>query len=243
MITASLIVAVFWIVPFALGGRFRLGASPSRRAWLSAAGGTAIAYVFVDLLPEMQRMQETFSTAAAGRAFPFPHYRVYTAALAGFVLFYTLENMAAATRPEPSEQAEQDRPLVYWLHIGGFAVYCGLMGYLLREDADSRELSLVPYGLAMFCHFWVVDHALRAEHGPPYDRAGRWVLASAILAGWALAAMRVSSDLVVPTLMGLIAGGVVINSVKEELPEKGQGRVVPFVLGAFGYALLLLLLE
>jgi hypothetical protein len=246
MVTASLVVALFWILPFALGGRFRLGASPSRRAWLSAAGGTAIAYVFVDLLPEMQRMQERFSTAAAeaGRAFPFPHYRVYTAALAGFVLFYALEHMAAASRPEGrADHAEQDRPVVFWAHVCGFAIYCGLMGYLLREDADSRALSLVPYGLAMFCHFWIVDHSLRTEHGAQYDRSGRWVVAGGILAGWALAALHLSSEFVLPTLLGLIAGGVVINSVKEELPEKGEGRVVPFVLGAFGYALLLLLLE
>ena len=244
MVTASLVVAVFWILPFVLGGRLRLGARPSRRAWLSAAGGTAIAYVFIDLLPEMQRMQERFSTAAAGRQFPFPHYRVYSAALAGFVLFYALEHLAAATRPSGSEaRAEQDRPVVFWLHVSGFAIYCGLMGYLLREDAEGRELSLVPYGLAMFCHFWIVDHSLRVEHGQQYDRSGRWVVAAGILAGWTLAALRVSSDLILPTLMGLIAGGVVINSVKEELPEKGEGRVLPFVIGAFGYALLLLLLD
>jgi hypothetical protein len=51
MAAASLIVALGWIFPFAVGGRFRLGASPSRRAWLSAAGGTAIACVFVDVGP------------------------------------------------------------------------------------------------------------------------------------------------------------------------------------------------
>jgi len=242
MVTASLIVALVWILPFAVGRRFRLGASPSRRAWLSAAGGTAIAYVFVDLLPEMQRMQEIFSTAATGRAFPFPHYRVYTAALAGFVFFYALENLAAATRPADSEAAEQDRPSVYAFHVGGFALYCGLMAYLLREDADSRALAIWPYGLAMFCHFWIVDHSLRQEHGRRYDRSGRWVIAGAILVGWLVAAMGVGSDLIVPTLMGIIAGGVVINSVKDELPEKGHGRVGPFVAGAFGYALLLLML-
>ena len=93
----------------------------------------------------------------------------------------------------------------------------------------------------MFCHFWIVDHALRREHGRPYDRVGRWLLAAGILAGWGVAALGASSDLVVPTLMGLIAGGVVLNSVKEELPEKGQAKVVPFVAGALGYALLLIL--
>jgi hypothetical protein len=34
-----------------------------------------------------------------------------------------------------------------------------------------------------------------------------------------------------------------MNSIKEELPEKGEGRIWPFVFGAFGYALLLLMIE
>jgi hypothetical protein len=42
-------------------------------------------------------------------------------------------------------------------------------------------------------------------------------------------------------LFGFIAGGVVINSVKGELPEEGEGRFWPFCLGAGGYALLLIL--
>jgi len=240
MVTATLIIALIWMLPFVLGYRFRLGARPLRRAWLSAAGGMAIAYVFVDLLPEMQRSQDSFSAAAAGREFPFPHYRVYTSALIGFLLFYALENMAVVTRPEEAAGGEQDRPVVYWSHITGFAVYCGLMGYLLRADADRRVLSLAAYAVAMFCHFWIVDHSLRAEHGARYDRSGRWMLAGGIAAGWVLAASGLSSDLVLPTLMGFIAGGVVINSVKGELPEQGQARVVPFVAGACGYALLLL---
>jgi hypothetical protein len=241
MVMLSLIVALCWTVPFMLGGRLRLGASPSRRAWLSAAGGTAIAYVFVDLLPEMQRMQGIFSDASAGQPFPFPHYRVYSSALIGFVFFYALENLAVTTRPAQREGAEQDRPLVYWFHVGGFAVYGALMAYLLREDADARALAMVPYGVAMFCHFWIVDHALREEHGPRYDRSGRWLMTAGILAGWTVAALRVTSDLVLPTLMGFIAGGIVINSVKGELPEQGHARVGPFVAGAFGYALVLLM--
>lgn len=240
----SLIVALCWVLPFAFGGRVRFGGSRSRRAWLSAAGGSAIAYVFVDLLPEMQHMQERFSAAAAttGRAFPFPHYRVYTSALAGFLLFYSLEHIVAASRSPVDGERREERGAIYWAQILGFAVYGGLMAYLLREDADSRALALVPYGFAMFCHLWIVDHALREEHGRRYDESGRWVMAGGIVAGWIVAAAELSDELILPTLMGFIAGGVVLNSVKGELPEEGEARVGPFVAGAVGYALLLLLL-
>lgn len=239
MTTAAAVIALCWIVPFAIGGR--VPAIGHRRRWLSAAGGSAVAYVFVDLLPEMQHMQERFLSAASDHAFPFPAYRVYTSALVGFVLFYALEHIAAASRPESGEgRSREERPIVYWLQIGGFATYCGLMSYLLREEADARALSIVPYGVAMFCHFWVVDHALRKEHGAAYDRSGRWIVAAGIAAGWIVASLELSSDLILPTLMGFIAGGVVLNSVKGELPEEGEARMVPFVAGAFGYALVLL---
>ena len=241
MPTIAAAIALIWILPFACGGRVRLGSSVHRRRWLSAAGGSAVAYVFVDLLPEMQRMQERFLAASTGRAFPFPAYRVYSSALVGFVLFYALEHVAAASRPGRGEGGSlEERPIVYWVQIAGFAVYCGLMGYLLREDAATRALSIVPYGFAMFCHFWIVDHALRKEHGAAYDRSGRWIVAAGIVAGWIAAGLELASDLILPTVMGFIAGGVVLNSVKGELPEDGEARMVPFVAGAFGYGLLLL---
>ena len=185
---ASAIVALVWMLPFCVGGRFHMVPSRARRAWMSAAGGTAIAYVFVDLLPEMQRMQERFSLGAVNRGLPFPEYRVHASALIGFVFFYALESMAAATRRE-GDAVEQDRPIVTWFHIGGFAVYCGLMAYLLREDADRGGWTLPAYAVAMFCHFWIVDHALRREHGEPYNRFGRWLLAGGVLAGWIVAAL------------------------------------------------------
>ena len=239
----SLVAAFSFLLPLALGKSLRIADSRSRRGWLSAGGGIAIAYVFVDLLPQMSRMQETFSAASSGLSLPIPEYRVYTSALAGFVLFYSLENLAAFSRPGRKEKGEEKCSPACWVHILGFALYSALLGYLLHEESRQEGFSLLLYSLAMFFHFWIVDHSLRREHGGPYDRLGRWLLASGVLAGWVFGAFGFFSELLVPTLMGFIGGGVVINSVKEELPEKGEGRVFPFVLGAFGYALLLLLVE
>jgi hypothetical protein len=48
-------------------------------------------------------------------------------------------------------------------------------------------------------------------------------------------------DPVTGFLLGLVAGGVMANTVISELPRQRQGRLVPFVLGAVVYAFFLLL--
>ena len=239
----SFAAILLWMMPFVMGRHFRLGASIARRSLLSAAGGISVAYVFVDIMPQMNRMQEIVYKTSAELPLPFLSYRVYIFALIGFVTFYALENMVAVSRPQRQASLQEDTPFVCWVHIFGFALYSVLMGYLLSVETERTLGSLVLYSLAMFVHFWVVDHSLRMEHGDFYDYFGRWIIASAVLAGWTLGIAGVSSDYVLPTLMGFLGGGVVINSIKEELPEKGEGRVLPFVFGAFGYALLLLLIE
>ena len=238
----SIAAVLIWMVPFLLGGRLRLGASIGRRGLLSAAGGISVAYVFVDILPEMARMQAVFASASFGYPFPFPNYRVYTSALIGFITFYSLENMIVASRADRQVESGEGSPLVCWVHVFGFAFYSALVGYLLQIEEAQRLSSFVLYTLAMFFHFWLVDHSLRMEHDAFYDSFGRWVIAAAVLAGWTLGIVGVSSDFVLPTVMGFLGGGVVVNSIKKELPEKGDGRALPFVLGALGYALLLLLI-
>ena len=239
MVMLSLIVALCWTVPFMLGGHLRLGASPSRRAWLSAAGGTAIAYVFVDLLPEMQRMQGIFSEASAGRPFPFPHYRVYSSALIGFVFFYALENLAVRTRPAQVEGAERRRTDRRW--STGFtsagSPSTALMAYLLRGrrrpgagDGALRGrdvLSLLARG-----------SCVAEEHGPRYDRSGRWLMSADPQDGWSRAARHLRPR----------PADARASSWRRRHPTASRGncrrkatRELAFRRGAFGYALVLLM--
>jgi hypothetical protein len=235
----SFAAVLLWLIPFLAGEHLRWGASTHRRRWLSLAAGIAIAYVFVDLLPQMNRMQEAFTAAAEGKGLPLPEFRVHASALLGLILFYTLQNMVSVSRAQP----EGVSPLFRRLDICGYAAYCGLMSYLLVMDAKSSLVSLALYGMAMFFHFWLVDHSLRREYAEIYDRRGRWVIVIGILAGWVVGISGLASDVWVPTLLGFVGGGVVMNSLRAELPEKGKGRALPFVLGAVGYALLLMTIE
>lgn len=236
----SFSVALLWMLPFALGRHLHLGSSAARRGFLSVAAGASIAYVFIDLLPELARMQELFSQLPGGQREVFFGYRVYISMLVGFVALYALDNFVASS-PEGGVSLADEVPIFRWAHVGGFAVYAALMGFLVEDESHRSTGSFALYGLAIFFHFWIVDHSLREVHDAFYEDYGRWLVAGATLAGWTVGVAGVSAEAVLPSLMGLVAGGVVVNGVKEELPGKGQGRVVPFVAGAFGYALLLLL--
>jgi zinc transporter ZupT len=59
--------------------------------------------------------------------------------------------------------------------------------------------------------------------------------------GWAVGAVTTISEFAIGFLFAFLAGGVVLNVLKEELPEERQSRFAPFALGAAGYGALLLM--
>ena len=68
------------------------------------------------------------------------------------------------------------------------------------------------------------------------------MLAAAIIAGWGVGLATEIGEAAIGVLFAFLAGGVVLNVLKEELPEERRSRFLPFLIGASGYALLLLLL-
>ena len=63
-----------------------------------------------------------------------------------------------------------------------------------------------------------------------------------IIVGWAVGLSMKISEAMIGVLFAFLAGGVILNVLKEELPEEKQSRFWPFALGAGVYTVLLLLL-
>lgn len=242
-ILPSLAVVILLAATFILGGHLEIGMKTRRRRWLSVSSGIAVAYAFIQLLPEMGEAQRAFSEVASGGRLLFPEQRVYTSALAGFIFMYGLENLVSRTRQRRRKEqvTEGKEDLVYWLHIGGFAAYGGLVSYLMVDQGRRGLTFLALYFVAMFLHFLGVDHSLRREHGALYDRSGKWILAGVVLAGWIVGSSTSIPVTYLATLQGLVGGGVVVSSAIMELPKENEGRFWPFVAGAVGYALIILL--
>jgi hypothetical protein len=237
----AFLVALVLCAVYVVAGQLSILEMQFPRRWLSLAAGVSVAYVFVDILPEMGARHRAF-VAAAGQGLLFAEQRIYIAALLGFLFFYSLEHLVVASRVHdaPPGGTETNR-LAFLLHIGGYALYSWLIGYLLMNRAIRSWLSLGLYAAAMSLHFAVVGNALVREHGHAYHRRGRWLLAASVLAGWLTSAMAPVAEIVISRLFAFVAGGVVMTSMNEELPREREGRFWWFVLGSTGYAIVLLL--
>jgi hypothetical protein len=211
---------------------------PRSRA-LSAAGGVSVGYVFVHLLPEVAEAQTAVDHAARGVLTSFERH-AWVAALAGLLVFYGLERAAVATR-RGKPDGDGPVPAVFLLSVISFAAYNGIVGYLVvrrAEDAPAGEVVL--FGLALGLHFIVNDLGLRHHYRARYDGTGRPVLVGAILAGWLAGVAVDASEAVLGLVVAFLAGGIVLNVLKEEVPEERDSRFLPLAAGAVVYAALLL---
>lgn len=222
------------------GTRFRFLAGVPRSIWLSAAGGVSVAYVFLHLFPELSEGQEHIERAFPGEAFLRHH--VYIMALFGLAVFYGLERTVVSNRKDKKEETGNSKPTagVFWLHIGSFALYNALIGYILFQREEGPVQELVLFSIAMALHFIVNDFGLWEHHRERYQQKGRWVLVVALIVGWGIGYLVQLSHTLVVMVLAFVGGGVVLNVLKEELPEERKSRFWAFALGAGLYAVLLL---
>ena len=241
---ATLATAVLFAVIFLFGAKIPQPNWIQRhhRKALSFGAGVSVAYVFIHLLPELETAREVFVRITEHRNLPFPEHRVYFAAMIGFMSFYGLEHMVAWSRKsgkDKSEKTKAARP-VFWLHIGGFGIYVWLVSYLMVRSLEEGTVPLAFYAIAMAFHFLLLEHSLRNEHASSFDRTGKYVIALASLAGWAIGmAMDLPKTMVI-TLLGFISGAIIMNTLIMELPREKEGRFWPFAIGAILYTAILL---
>ena len=268
---AALLATVPLVLVHALSSRLgRLDGAPRHRL-LSAAGGVPVAYVFLSLLPGLGRGQAALEQLGPASPLAALSDHVYLVALTSFLAFYGLERLAnghpsasPAVGPpargpagRASHAAPNARPdaapngssgvapgaVVFWLHLGSFALTNALTGFLLVQRARLGARPLAVFAGAMTLWFLVNDRGLHAHYGARYAGVGRWVLALALLGGWAAGAFAARPPGLVPILLqAVIAGSVLLNVLSAEVPRDRYSKFWPFALGAAAYGVLLLAL-
>ena len=243
----ALVAALVLAAVHLFSARLRFLDGVPRSAWLSAFAGISVAYVFIHLVPELAEGQEAIEgrgEATGEREAPllgFLEHHVYLVALLGLVVFYGVEKHSLKERRARRDRTGEDRTSdeAFWLSISSFAVYNALIGYLLLRGELERLHELAIFTFALAVHFVVNDFGLREHHKHAYDTLGRWVVAGGVLVGWIIGVTTDVPERVIALVIAFIAGGVVLNVFKEELPGERLARFAPFVAGAVLYAALL----
>jgi hypothetical protein len=222
VVIAGVSVAALAAVLVLAGNINALRGTPRSR-WLSFAGGVAVAYVFLQLLPELTRAQQN-TAEQHGRGPWLREHLLFLVSLAGAATLFGIERAAKRTKQTRKERGAEERAAawVFWLHAALMSVYVAFIAYLLFDRERPAEVAVL--GLVMALHFSGIAVALADDYRSLYSTRGRWLLAAAVLAGGIYSYLATLPETVHHLVLSVLAGAVIFSVIKEEIPPEQQSR-------------------
>lgn len=242
MIIPSLLAIVILCLTHIFVNKLRLSGLP-RSKWLSIAGGISVTYIFLQSFPELQEFQERINQHEIFTIPGFREFEIYLISLLGLTFFYGLENKtkkSTESAREPDEGKVERTVGIFRIHIISFAVYNFIIGYLLLSREETSTAGIMIYTTAMAFHFIVTDHSMEDHFRENYKKRGRWILVAALFLGWLTSLLFHIPEGYVGIIFAFVAGGIIMNVLKEELPKERESNLLAFCAGVFGYSILLI---
>ncbi len=202
-----------------------------RKPILSFAGGASVAYVTVHLLPEFQKAQKEFNEIMHIPQ-QYEGYSLFLVATVGFLAFYSINHFVQSSKPN------QPRTAVFTIHIGAFVIYNSFIGYYLIKGLKQEPKAVIIFTAVFILHLMVNDVGLRLDHKKRYDPWGSLILAISVVAGWLLGFFVTLPIFIFALWFSWLAGGILLNTIKEELPKERKSKLLPFFLGTVLSAIL-----
>lgn len=200
---------------------------------MSLLSGGSVAYVFLHLVPELTHYHDVVQKANLPNWIESFDYVAYIISLIGIAIFYGIDQLNEKSREKNEQTNNLTRPRkrVFLLHIGTFALYNGLIGYLLPHLSGESIAAYAIYFIVFSFHFLANNRILHLTHEDLYTKAGRWILAFSVFLGWLLSETTHTNELTVALLSSFLTGGLVLNILNDELPEQKKSSFLFFVLG------------
>ncbi len=235
-----------------LCGRLPLIHRVGHSNWLSFSGGVAVAYVFESLLPKLGEWQGLITKPEKAKAAvpkacqdlglleycgdlsKFINYEIFLLALAGVVFFLWVDWVVQARQEKLGEAGAAGD--LFGLHIGIFAAYNMLIGYITAHNILPGRFVQVLLVIALALHFLGVNHTLWIHYRERFDGVGRWVFAAALWFGWVLGVMTEFAEAIYIGMYSFLAGAIIVNVFNDELPNRHEGQFWPFLSGVLIYS-------
>lgn len=158
----------------------------------------------------------------------FSEVAIFGVAFTGFLIFFISEHAALHSRRRTATETGQ--------HIDSVAASNGI--FVIHFSILSLLSLLIAYNL----RFFGADRTMEVHHRYLFNRYGRYFLSIMPLTGWSLSVLFPERQSEAAVLLAFIAGAVLFNVIKDEVPGAESGEPKFFIAGALIYAAVLLLL-
>lgn len=235
----AFIATLILIISHYLSPWFANHLSGNGKSFVSFAGGTAVAYVFLHMLPDLVEYNEPMGKFLISSDWltPFSELTIYIVALLGFLIYYGLELKA-----ESYQALEKDASAAYGLHLGMFCLYNFLITYTMSLRAQTNISATILFTISMALHFVLTDRKFSRLYPLQFDHLGRFILILFLFVGWLSSVIfDPVSVVMVAFMVAFLAGSVLLNVFREELPSTGLMSYCWFTLGAAAITVILLL--
>lgn len=209
------------------------------RGFVSFSGGVAVAYVFLQMLPDLVEYNKPIGQYLLKNHWltSFTELLIYIVALLGFLIYYGLEVAAERYR-----NRGDNNKWVYGLHLSMFCLYNFLITYTMSLRVVSSITATILFTVAMALHFILTDQKFCRFYKFQFNHFGRFLLIAALLFGWICSVIFDPVNVFIVALMvAFLAGSVLLNVFREELPADGTTSYFWFMSGALIVAIVLLL--
>lgn len=209
------------------------------KAFVSFAGGVAVSYVFLHMLPNLVEYNKPMGEFLSSHLWltGFTELLIYIVALCGFLIYYGLDLLVERYQLTQNK----DKP-VYELHLGMFCLYNFLITYTMALRAALSMTATLLFTFAMALHFVLTDKKFCRCYHDLFNHKGRFILIWALLIGWLCSVIFDPVNVLVAAFMvAFLAGSVLLNVFREELPSADLVSYCWFVFGSAIIAAILLL--
>lgn len=194
--------------------------------FLSFAAGISFAYVFVDLLPTLEKgspvVKETF-----GNIVPYLGLHAYVISLLGVLFYYGLHTQ---------QKSEKN----FWLAISGYMLFNFIVGMTLSDSYDPEIQPIALFTVAMGMHYFIHDHNIAIDQPQLYLSTARWLLVFALFIGYVAGLWIPIPNAIIAIIVSFISGGILLNAFRYELPKREQVGYGFFVCGSLLYTAVVL---
>lgn len=121
-------------------------------------------------------------------------------------------------REDESQTHSHHTTARFWFHIVIIWIYTWLVVFTVPNDSVDNLIYVLAGSATIGVHLLYKDYVLRRHYDDRFERAGRFALALAPIAGWASRHVIQPSDATLEIMIAILAGVLIQSVFQDELP-------------------------